>query len=119
MTRLILSRSLLQRQKAGEIYALYKITKTLSGSCSESSNVPVKDKEGKVISYKKEISFQVESWRRTVERDMTEQGWTWGYLEGQAQEQSQCFSLEDAFCTVGEDNGNLTENPQVCTMRTK
>ena len=40
---------------------------------------------------------------------MKEQGWTWGYLEGQAQERSQWLSPVDAFCMVEDDNGNLSD----------
>lgn len=50
-----------------------------------------------------------ESWRRTVARDMKEQGWTWAYLDRQAQDRRQWFSLVDAFCTMDEDVGNLSE----------
>ena len=51
-----------------------------------------------------------ETWRRTVESEMKEQGWTWSYLERQAQDRSQWFSLTDAFCTVEEDDGNLSDD---------
>lgn len=51
-----------------------------------------------------------ETWRRTVQNEMKGQGWTWSYLERQAQDRSQWFSLVDAFCTVAEDDGNLSDD---------
>ena len=33
------------------------------------------------------------SWRRTAERDLKEQGMTWSYLEGHAQDRPQWFFL--------------------------
>ena len=35
---------------------------------------------------------------------------TWSYLERQAQDRSQWLSLVDAFCTVEEDDGNLSDD---------
>ena len=40
---------------------------------------------------------------------MKEQGWTWGFLEGQVLERSQWFSLVDAFCTVEKDTDNFSD----------
>ena len=51
-----------------------------------------------------------ETWRRTVEKEMKGQGWTWGYLERQAQDRRQWFSLVDAFCAVEEDFGNMSDD---------
>ena len=41
---------------------------------------------------------------------MKGQGWTWGYLERQAQDRGQWFSLVDAFCAVEEDFGNMSDD---------
>ena len=38
-----------------------------------------------------------ETWRRTMEREMKEQGWNWGFLEGVAEERPQWRSLVEAL----------------------
>ena len=39
-----------------------------------------------------------ETWRRTVEKEMKENSWTWGHLEGQAANRSQWRTLAEASC---------------------
>ena len=39
-----------------------------------------------------------ETWRRTVEKEMKENSWTWGHLERKAPDRSQWRSLAEALC---------------------
>ena len=39
-----------------------------------------------------------ETWRRTVETEMKQQGWTWGFLERAAQDRSKWKDLVEALC---------------------
>ena len=39
-----------------------------------------------------------ETWRRTVEAEMKQQGWTWGYLERAAQDRNKWRDLVEALC---------------------
>ena len=39
-----------------------------------------------------------ETWRRTVEKEMKDRGWTWGHLEQQAADRNQWRSLVEALC---------------------
>ena len=39
-----------------------------------------------------------ERWRRTVEKEMKENSWTWGHLERRAPDRSQWRSLTEALC---------------------
>ena len=41
-----------------------------------------------------------ETWRRTVEREMKEQGWTWNFLERRAVDRPQWRALVSALCTT-------------------
>ena len=39
-----------------------------------------------------------ETWRRTVEAEMKQQGWTWGFLERAAQDRNKWRDLVEALC---------------------
>ena len=53
-----------------------------------------------------------ETWRRTVEREMKEQGWTWGSIERTAADRREWRVLVDALCAVEEINPvDLVEDP--------
>ena len=39
-----------------------------------------------------------ETWRRTVEKEMKENSWTWGHLERRAPDRSQWHTLTEALC---------------------
>ena len=53
-----------------------------------------------------------ETWRRTVEREMKEQGWTWGYIERAAADMREWKVLVDALCAEEETNPvDLVEDP--------
>ena len=41
-----------------------------------------------------------EIWRRTVEKEVKEQGWTWGYLESYAADRLQWQALAEALCAL-------------------
>lgn len=41
-----------------------------------------------------------ETWRRTMDREREEQGWTWGYLQKTAQDRPQWRALVEALCTT-------------------
>ena len=43
-----------------------------------------------------------ETWRRTVEREMKEQGLTWDKVNTMAQDRGQWRELVEAFCTFGD-----------------
>ena len=51
-----------------------------------------------------------ETWRRTVEREMGEQGWTWGYLERLSADRPQWRTLVAALCTTPCEEDWLTSN---------
>ncbi len=42
-----------------------------------------------------------ETWRRTIDREREEQGWSWGHLQKTAQDRSQWRVLVDALCATG------------------
>ena len=53
-----------------------------------------------------------ETWRRTIEREMAEQGQTWGSLERMAGDRDRWRVLVDALCAVDEtDPVDLVEDP--------
>ena len=44
-----------------------------------------------------------ETWRRTVEKEMNENSWTWGHLERRAPDRSQWHTLTEALCVSKHD----------------
>ena len=48
-----------------------------------------------------------ETWRRTEEMEMKEQGWTWGYLERCAADRSRWRALVAALCAVPREGDAL------------
>ena len=44
-----------------------------------------------------------ETWRRTVEREMKERGWSWNFLEIQARDRAQWRSMVEALYTMGAE----------------
>ena len=46
-----------------------------------------------------------ETWRRTVEREMKDRGWTWAHLEHQAGDRNRWRSLVEALCAPMHEEG--------------
>ena len=50
------------------------------------------------------VGRPAETWRRTVEAEMKQQGWSWSFLEHTARDRVEWRSLVEALCAPGHRN---------------